>query len=216
MPTKGLPKKVELTTAELKDLHRGQLDTIEQQFSRLLDNHKNGVASSEARRVIYDAERERQFRRGFALEGLEDYQELSMLDQSVRGSGRRKSLTHPKYNPIISQALHLEQETQSARKNRYNSVNLEAGLGQPAKRLNQSQVISYRKVESSMSIMNKKDAARRSAPMEAAFQWQQRQELMKNQTGKKREFVVQELIDEELEDGQNTSIDIFKLKTNYF
>ena len=39
---------------------------------------------------------------------------------------------------------------------------------------------------------------------------------MKNQTGKKREFVVQELIDEELDDGQNTSIDIFKLKTNYF
>ena len=64
--------------------------------------------------------------------------------------------------------------------------------------------------------MTKKEATRRSAPMEPAFQWQKRQALMKNMQEKKREFVVQELIDEELEDGQNTSIDIFKIKANYF
>lgn len=39
---------------------------------------------------------------------------------------------------------------------------------------------------------------------------------MKNQKAKKRDFVVQELIDEELEDGQNTSIDIFNIKKDYF
>ena len=40
---------------------------------------------------------------------------------------------------------------------------------------------------------------------------------MKNMQGKKRDFVVTELIDtEELDDGKHTSIDIFKIKSNYF
>ena len=40
--------------------------------------------------------------------------------------------------------------------------------------------------------------------------------MMKSEQMKKREFEVKELIDEELEDGQNTSIDIFNIKSNYF
>ena len=126
LPTKEMPRKEELTRSELEDLHRGQIGTIEQQFSRLLDNHRNGVASSETRRVTYDAVLEQRFRRGFQLEGLEDYQKLRKLDQSPRAKGKRKSRPNPAYNPILSQSSLLEQEAQTAQKQRYNSVTSEA------------------------------------------------------------------------------------------
>ena len=47
---------------------------MKQQFSRLLDNHRDGVASSEQRRVVYDAAKDDHFKRGFSLDGLDDYQ----------------------------------------------------------------------------------------------------------------------------------------------
>ena len=69
-----MPKKEELTTDELKRLHNSQISHMKQQFTRLLDNHRDGVASSEQRRVVYDTAIDNQFKRGFSLEGLDDYQ----------------------------------------------------------------------------------------------------------------------------------------------
>ena len=68
-----MPKKEELTLDELKRLHNGQISHMKQQFSRLLDNHRDGVASSEQRRVVYDAAKDDHFKRGFSLDGLDDY-----------------------------------------------------------------------------------------------------------------------------------------------
>ena len=74
LPTKEMPKKEELTESELKRLHTGQISHMKQQFTRLLDNHRDGVASSEQRRGVYDTAIDNQFKRGFSLEGLDDYQ----------------------------------------------------------------------------------------------------------------------------------------------
>ena len=100
-------------------------------------------------------------------------------------------------------------------KKRYNSLAPD-GLGSYEESVLSKSQITYRKVDGVQSIMTKKEYARKSDPIDAAFQWQERQKMMKGEQGRRREFEVKELIDEELEDGQNTSIDIFNIKSNYF